>query len=160
MKENIFRGKRKSDGEWAYGSLILVLEGAFILDQQINHILEKNLTFTDLDEMFQAVIPETVGQFIGRSTEKGNMLFEGDIVKRTCTEKIVAVRGTRVPCDAWEIGVIEFNNVSTKFEVIVIKQQDLWYGSLPHTTDFEYYNWKIIGNVTDNPGILKNSAYE
>jgi len=77
MKENLFRGKKKSDGEWKYGSLVLVLEGSFIWDQRMHKTLEKDLTFGALDEMLQPVIPESVGQFTGRYTESGDKIFEG-----------------------------------------------------------------------------------
>ena len=161
MKENLFRGKKKSDNQWIRGSLISVPEGSFIYNQRIHHILEKDLIFGDLDGTLQAVIPETVGQFIGHRTESGDMFFEGDIVKYAYTEKIMPmVRNLEVPCDAWIIGVVRYNSENTKFEVNAIKQQNHWYGSLPHAFDLQYYNWKVIGNVTDNPDILENSAYE
>jgi len=160
MKENTFRGKRKRDSEWTYGSLALVLEGAFIWDQRMHQILEKDLVFEKLNDMLQAVIPETVGQFTEYITEDGDKLFEGDIVKRTCNEKTVQFSNCKYLCEAWEIGVVRYNKKYTRFEVNVIKQQDLWYGILPHAGNIRGYNWKIIGNVTDNPEMLKNTRYK
>ena len=159
MKKNLFRGKGKKDGEWKYGSLVLVLEGSFIWDQRMHKTLEKDLTFAGLDDMIQAVIPESVGQFTGRCIKSGTKLFEGDIVKRTCTEKIEALTGNEIPCDAWEIGVVRYNNDFAGFEISIFKQKDLWYGKMPHGNTLNHYNWEIIGNTTDNPDILENDDY-
>lgn len=147
-----FRGKKKSNGEWAYGSLISIPEGSFIWNEQV----VRNQEIFGL----QPVIPETVGQFTEYITDDKNKLFEGDIVKRTCNEKTVPFTDYKYACDAWEIGVVRYNKKATRFEVNVTEQQDLWYGSLPHAGNIRGYGWKIIGNMTDNPGIISVRTYK
>jgi len=157
MRDIEFRGKGLKSDKWVYGNLsFLILDGVYITEQGIKHELEKSLTFEDLSEMCQKVIPESVGQFTGRRNESGDKFFEGDIVKRTCTEKISPMVGNiRVPCDAWEIGVVRYDNEFTGFEVSVFKQKDLWYGNLPHGSTLNHYDWQIIGNLTDTPELIE-----
>lgn len=67
MREYLFRGKRVDNGEWAKGSLITCPDGkAYIV---CGSGLE--------------VIPETVGQYIGRNDQNGKKIYEGD---RVCYE--------------------------------------------------------------------------
>jgi uncharacterized phage protein (TIGR01671 family) len=59
MREILFRGKRKDDGEWVYGLLT-----------------STNPVCIDGVE----VIPETVGGYIGLYDMKRKQMFEGDII--------------------------------------------------------------------------------
>ena len=142
-----FRGKGLKEDEWFYGNLSYVkLGNSYITEQRIEPKMGK---------LFLEVIPESVGQFIGRCTEKGDKLFEGDILKRTCTEKVSMGTGIRTPCNAWGIGVIQYDNDFTGFEVSVFKQKDLWCGELPYSNTIIHFPWEIIGNLTDTPELTK-----
>ncbi len=59
MREIIFRGKRKDNGQWIYGSLQQLDEVCFIRGCEVN--------------------PETVGQFV-RFDRNGNRIFEADLL--------------------------------------------------------------------------------
>lgn len=72
QREIIFRGQRVDNKEWVYGDLIH-LEKDF---KKIVIILH----WTD-DDNSSEVIPETVGQFTGIEDEKGNKIYEGDIIQ-------------------------------------------------------------------------------
>lgn len=67
MREILFRGKRKDNGEWIYGDLRQYSEDS------------KAIFDYESKSRFQ-VIPETVGQYTGYKDKDGNRVFEHDIM--------------------------------------------------------------------------------
>ena len=129
MREILFRGKRRLGNEWIEGSL---------------HT-EK---FTDDEEYLCCeinqcdVYPETVGQYTGLTDDKnGKKIFEGDIVA-------VYVKGCRTICTvSWAETVAHFQ---------------LWQiNTIPGTPtalNLGNYDCEVIGNIYDNPELLKGGA--
>jgi uncharacterized phage protein (TIGR01671 family) len=71
MREYKFRGKRKDNGKWIYGSLISWPDG----DMEI-----ADIRYDDSGNKFM-VIPETVGMWSGWKDKNGKAIFEGDILR-------------------------------------------------------------------------------
>ena len=140
MREILFRGKLKS-GKWAEGNLTVTKTGVFIITP---------------DETpcgcYGAVQPDTVGQYTGLSDKARTKAFEHDCIRQ--------VHG-----DA--IGIIRYGEYNNAFDG----------DKLPHHVGF-YVDWvsgedkdflrkdlcywlncvEIIGNIYDNPELLKGGA--
>lgn len=74
MREIIFRGKRKDNGEWVYGSYIrLRADEPSVFDTY--HI------YSYVDDEFYDVAPKTVSEYTGLMDNNGKRIFEGDIIQ-------------------------------------------------------------------------------
>ena len=127
----LFRGKRIDNGEWVHGYLFKSWEDVFILWGTTNGVPNQI-----------QVDPKTVGEFTGLCDKNGANIFEGDILK-----------------------------VDTEFENSTIHRV-IWGGSYPafeiepnpydDCNGLQYVahvcentTCQIIGNIHDNPDLLK-----
>ena len=136
MREILFRGKRKDNGEWVYGNLIY--KQASVGNSVIALIIgsaewDNNTGFYHLCNSHK-VIPETIGQYTGLTDKNGKKIFEGDVVKGK--DNLVN--------DLEVYGYIDHKN-----------------GSFVIVGDFvTHYRWldydvEVIGNIHDNPELVK-----
>jgi len=75
MNNIIFRGKRVDNGEWVYGSLLLVNNTAYIYPYNYT-----DLNDTDFGCVFVEVDPKTVGQYANIKDKNKKKVFEGDVL--------------------------------------------------------------------------------
>jgi uncharacterized phage protein (TIGR01671 family) len=80
MREILFRGKRKCNGEWIEGGFHSRFGTDFIIG------ISKALRIDGTE-----VIPETVGQYTGLTDKNGKKIFEGDIVRNETSRVVYKV---------------------------------------------------------------------
>ena len=156
MREILFRGKWRDNGEWAVGSLVNAID--MIDDKQRTYIIEE-AQYAGYGEFAYVsdVDPETIGQYTGLTDKNGKKIFEGDIVDLECDP------------DLNELWVFDFGNCGGVQNVAhdvgymgfclrplsdnAIKERD--YGQ---RDDPVYYlnalRLHIVGNIHDNPELL------
>ena len=134
MREIKFRGKRIDNGEWVYGYYWTNEIGNHFIKaiKSKNDNFVSNPTTNDFE-----VNPETVGQYTGLTDKNGKKIFEGDILERS------GFWGWYVAYEDGGFRKISINTV----------QRINWEHSLLEQ-DTVYY-WEIIGNIHDNPELVK-----
>jgi uncharacterized phage protein (TIGR01671 family) len=153
MRNYLFRGKRKSDGQWIYGFYVYMKNCPndihFIVP--IDEENEECFASKALDDEYWNEIngaievdPETVGQWTGLTDKNGAKIFEGDILKYD---------RSKMPA------VVEFTS-SGKYQMKVDTPKGVrWYDMRNRQSEWEdgrpleYH--KVIGNIHDNPELLK-----
>ena len=135
-REIKFRGKRLDNGEWVYGDLCHNTLGMakWIMPWGVGEP-----RFTNID-------PATVGQYTGLKDSKrteeypeGQKIYEGDIVKAVALANDHNQRG------AITISAVEYwmGNACLKITYIPL---------YPFIVD---HSFEVIGNIHDNPDLLK-----
>lgn len=147
MREILFRGKRKDNGEWVYGGYARLSNHAcFSHNLKYTHFIMKD---ESIDIGIGAlvdyeVIPETVGQFTGLTDKNGTKIFEGDICRNTKTGEVVSVKwhGTF----AGFVWSRRRNDNGNLFD----------FGELFRAHD----KYEVIGNIHDNEELLKGGELD
>ena len=130
MREILFRGKRYN-GKWIYDSEIYIRDG-------------DGIWLSDDDLNVVRVQEDTVGQYTGMKDKNGEKIFEGDIVKYSTTCEIFTV--------AWHGSFAEF--VISELQ----KPNKATRGSKNMYLVNRYC--EVIGNIYDNPELLKGEENE
>lgn len=124
MREIKFRGRTFEDG-WVYGTPV------FYRDGKVGMVVVEPFRVSVV-----AVIPETVGQFIGLHYKNGVEIYEGDVLGFPNDNPLVV---TWVECDC------AFKGIDTKL--------DWHFGILPQ---IRYPGQaKVIGNIHENPELVE-----
>lgn len=80
MREILFKGKRIDNGEWVFGSMVLLEDnGKFILPSNSKAYVPEGRSVICSCE-FREIDPQTVCQYTGMNDEYGNKIFENDII--------------------------------------------------------------------------------
>lgn len=133
MREILFRGRRSwGNKDWVEGDLLHGYSNHVSITKRLKGI-----------ETWQ-VDPETVGQYTGLCDKNGKKIFEGDIVQyelHGIRNRAVIKYGAPKEesfCYGW---YLDDNNGNTAF--LLCKN---W---------IKGYNCQVIGNIHDNPDLLK-----
>ena len=151
MREILFRGSPKDDttrhffadiwkdnckGSFVYGSLIINKDRYYICVSAlctINSCINNGMT-----SMIE-VIPETVGQYTGLTDKNGKMIFEGDIVY--CKSRLDNANMVVI----FECGQFR----------MVLSENYRSYQTNSGFYDINCFDKEVIGNIHDNPELLK-----
>ena len=144
MREHmgLYRGKRIDNGEWVEGSLLKVsLNGktAYL-------IFGDNFSFVgnDVKALSHALVdPDTVGECTGLKDKNGKLIFEGYICRNTKTGEVVSVH--------WHGTMAGFVWSKRKEKSHIFD-----FGEMFRAHD----KYEVIGNVVDNPELLKGGEGE
>ena len=131
MREILFRGKQVGNDQWVEGDLRHLETGG------VGIVTEQNL--------FAVVVhPETVGQYTGLKDKNGQRIFEGDILReqRFHFGDIFYI----IEWGESSFGARLHRNGKTSDIVTAIDDSE--YG-------FSTDNLEIIGNIHDNPELIK-----
>jgi len=131
MREILFRGKRKDNGEWVEGFYFKGFTGIPYIMTLHDHILGVTKYFE--------VISETVGQYTGLMDKNGVEVYEGDLLSYDCGDNDIE------PCE------VRFLNGRFVTQRVVSGTID----DVPYQT---IKLAKVISNVFDNPDLLKEGV--
>lgn len=153
MREILFRGKRKDNGEWIEGQLLYFQ--ATVGTSELALIVE-GCEWDNSNEWFNLgkrakVIPETIGQYTGLTDKNGTKIFEGDIVKH----------------EYWVFTSLRNKELKTKIGYVDFSCDGYgngywaywWNEETKRRCNFGVNSeCEIIGNIHDNPELLKGGA--
>ena len=138
MREILFRGKRKDNGEWVEGHYAKPTH--YLSEEEIHVIFPLDLTLFPYSEFssYEEIIPETVGQFTGLTDKNGKKIFEGDIL---------SLGGDPLPHWHDEGDIVEVRYKGCAFDPLDDYDSDCGTAVVARLCE-------VIGNIHDNPELL------
>lgn len=149
-KEKVYVKNKWITGKWVVGSYMTLDKTTYCVKEDYEKCPDNTEHYIVFDQMTDwglpnrhlraDVIPETVGQYIGLTDKNGTKIFEGDIVRITDEHESI------YDCNCG-VGDIQFKY--GHWYVLGKPQNSLW--------DLcDCYYCEVIGNIHDNPELLKN----
>lgn len=138
MREILFKGKRKDNGEWVEGSLITSINRAWISSEKTDSQRLRSISNTNAIWRSIEIIPDTICQFTGLCDKNGKRIWESDVVWLVYDGK------EHIYQIVWDNSELDFKATNGEEN----------YGS-----NFEYLlccdEIEVIGNIFDNPELLQ-----
>ncbi len=164
MREILFKAKRLDNGEWVEGHLVKRPSCIqFCLDSYSSWYVNRPAADPDDNSSEYNIDPETIGQYTGLKDKSGRRIFEGDIL-----------RNHGNPVDLTLVKFGEFGVIDVEAESVVdnaigwhtkviptdaLSQCEPFCYNMP-LSDYwlKRYEAEVIGNIHDNPELLKGGA--
>lgn len=166
MREILFKAKQIDNGEWIEGSLIdLDIDSGYCyIVQPYKKASILPIIFLITDRM-KLVDPETLCQFTGLYDKNGNKIWKNDILMCHGNPKdLVKVLFGEFGVRNIETGSIVDKVVGWHYEIIptdAISRCEPFCWSMPLTEDYiERCEMEVVGNIFDNPELLKKKSDE
>ena len=144
MRTIKFRGKKVTNGVWAYGSLVYLDENGAAI-----YVQTDNGSAKVMDLVY--VYPDTVCQFTGFLDKNGKEIYDGDVL-----------RSDKYPYSCIEIeerdnyfGVIEWNKNEAAFYIVTIKNpkssvKGISDGISDYISQSALQDFEVVGNIHDD----------
>lgn len=158
MREYLFRGKRKDNKEWVYGSLVNCLFANdsdksaccyIVPDPKLNWDMPYYDCWEDLAQWVDnyEVIPETVGEYMRMVDAIGNKIFESDVLRGKFW---TGLGGKSTKYKEFNYSVSYHDGDSHDFYINMPKDYGN-YRFLPKISQSS-----VIGNLHDHPELLQS----
>lgn len=153
MREILFRGKRTDNGEWVEGDLVHGVgrnRGRAFIWSEVDYIP------TGIDEF--EVVPETVGQCVGRvyladAFHTRTKIFEGDILEVLLMDLPENAVDYREPVElVTRRGFVRYHEDLNEFRLRIYKNGE--FHMRTQLWSYGLKKLKVIGNIYDNPELL------
>ena len=145
MREFLFRGKRLDNGEWVEGFYVCLHDSKGHESHRIYTGYAENDCGDFYPDWFE-VDPETVGPFTGLPDKNGKKIFDGDIIRVTSSDDM----GFEI------IGKVELMDGCYRVYYCIRHDFGRVEWIIPRIGGItEKYTYEIIGNIHDNPELLK-----
>lgn len=147
MREILFRAKRIDNGEWAEG----FYQNRFDVNEDIEHLIFWRKSYTVWE--YAKIDSETLCQYTGLKDKNGNRIWENSILK-----------GFTYPffCDGEfnYFATVEWSEEYKYFFLYTVKNPEstvrgISEGNSELFEDFNSDDWEVIGNIFDDPELLK-----
>lgn len=162
MREILFRGAQRVDCAksliWYEGSLIIETDG--YTGEKEYYIQNENGSYL--------VIPETVGQYTGLTDKNDKKIFEGDIIRYTDIDEYQYYLECKESPEDYDEKL--FKNMWTVDDVVYgdkvgypafdLNSHNFECNGLSGLCESYQYFYEVIGNIHDNPELLKEADNE
>lgn len=139
MREILFRGKRKDNGEWIEGHLIWYEDGRARINPSHTDVFCYEKDESIIQIIAHEVIPSTVGQYTGLTDKNGTKIFEGDILQYINQDN-------------------EAHCITVVFEECAFLIEDCGVTNCDLLPSYACLGFEVVGNIHDNPELLKGEA--